>query len=114
MNFKPLAGAALLALAATTTTAHAQLAGSSVTMFGVVDVDVTYGKGSLTTLRSLGNSGLSGSRLGFRGVEDLGGGLRASFVLAMRRHVPWFVECERAMAYQNARSNVISPGAVRK
>lgn len=74
-----LAATLLLALAGS---AQAQQApSSSVTMFGVMDLDLTYGKGSLTTLRALGNSGLSGSRLGVRGVEDLGGGLRASFVI---------------------------------
>jgi predicted porin len=75
---KPIAAGVLLALAAS---CHAQQTGSNVTMFGVIDLDATYGKGSLTTLRALGNSGLAGSRLGVRGTEDLGGGLRASFVL---------------------------------
>ena len=33
------------------------------------------------TLTRLQSGGLNGSRLGFRGVEDLGGGLRALFTL---------------------------------
>ncbi len=78
MNRNPIAAGVLLALAVG---CQAQQTGSNVTLFGVIDVDVTYGKGSLSTLRALGNSGLSGSRLGVRGTEDLGGGLRASFVL---------------------------------
>lgn len=74
----PIAAGVLLAL---TGAAQAQQAANGVTVFGVMDLDFTYGRGSLTSLRSLGNSGLQGSRLGFRGVEDLGDGLRASFML---------------------------------
>lgn len=59
--------------------AHAQ---SNVTMWGVVDVNVQHfnasGVGSVT---AVGNGSLSTSQLGFRGVEDLGGGLRAGFWL---------------------------------
>ncbi|MDB5914788.1 MAG: porin Gram-negative type, partial [Ramlibacter sp.] len=59
--------------------AHAQ---SSVTLFGVVDLGVQHfhsdGVGSQNTL---GNGGLSTSRLGFRGIEDLGDGLKAGFWL---------------------------------
>ena len=63
---------------------------SSVTLFGVLDAAVTGTsnksqnalgqsvKLSQTTLRS---SGMDASRLGFRGTEDLGGGLAASFWL---------------------------------
>ncbi len=57
---------------------------SSVTVYGVVDVPVSYGSGSLTSMKSVGNGfggGLMGSRLGFRGIEDLGGGMKAIFVM---------------------------------
>lgn len=59
--------------------AHAQ---SSVTLWGVVDLNLQRttadGVGSVTALN---NGGLSTSQLGFRGTEDLGGGLRAGFWL---------------------------------
>lgn len=56
------------------------LAQSSVTIYGVADAGlvVENGNGHHTNL----SSGVaSGSRLGFRGKEDLGGGLAANFVL---------------------------------
>lgn len=60
----------------------AAMAQSSVTLFGIVDAAVTRinneGNGHVTGLSSGGNST---SRLGFRGTEDLGGGLAASFWL---------------------------------
>lgn len=61
--------------------AGAAVAQSSVTVFGVVDNNIGWGKGSLTSVKRLGTGGYLGSRLGFRGTEDLGGGLRAMFVL---------------------------------
>lgn len=73
-----LLASALLAMGGT---AWAQASPTNVTIFGVVDLTLTHGRGSLTRLSALGNSGLSGSRLGFRGVEDLGDGMRASFVV---------------------------------
>ena len=51
------------------------------TLFGVVDANFAYGSGSVYNKTSLKNSGYNSSRLGFRGVEDLGGGLAASFWL---------------------------------
>jgi predicted porin len=68
---------ALAALAA----AGAASAQSSVTLFGVLDVGyerVTTKAGSISGLAPSANSS---SRLGFRGVEDLGGGMSASFWL---------------------------------
>jgi len=62
----------------------AAMAQSSVTLFGVVDAAYAVGKGNGalgTTKNQLRNSGYNSSRLGFRGVEDLGGGMKASFWL---------------------------------
>ena len=58
----------------------AAMAQSSVTLYGVADVAVTHvnGNDNWTGLSSGANKT---SRLGFRGVEDLGGGLKANFVL---------------------------------
>lgn len=71
----------LLALASLVAvgTASAQ---SSVTLFGVLDADVQHlsNSGGASITRAF-NSGLSFSRLGFRGVEGLGSGLSASFWL---------------------------------
>jgi predicted porin len=61
----------------------AAMAQSSVTLFGVVDATVRFvDAGSVGgNTWSLTNSGYNSSRLGFRGTEDLGGGLSASFWL---------------------------------
>jgi len=61
--------------------AGAASAQSSVTLFGVVDVTLAYGKGEFSDKTSLSNNGYNSSRLGFRGTEDLGGGMSASFWL---------------------------------
>lgn len=54
---------------------------SSVTLFGVVDARVAIGRGSIANNELLASGGMNTSRLGFRGVEDLGGGMSASFWL---------------------------------
>ena len=61
----------------------AAMAQSSVTLFGVVDAAVTRigGSGGAGNRVGLSQGGNSASRLGFRGTEDLGGGLAASFWL---------------------------------
>jgi len=59
----------------------AAMAQSSVTLFGIVDATYAYGSGSVADRSRLTNSGYNSSRLGFRGVEDLGGGMSASFWL---------------------------------
>lgn len=70
----------LVALAAMTV-AGAALAQSSVTIFGIMDVRVARGTGSVANKAQLASSGWNSSRLGFRGSEDLGSGLSASFWL---------------------------------
>ena len=61
--------------------AGAASAQSSVTLFGVVDATLAFGNGSIADRTRLTNSGYNSSRLGFRGTEDLGGGMSASFWL---------------------------------
>jgi predicted porin len=70
----------LLALAVLGSFAGVASAQSSVTLFGVVDVNMRYVNND-DTAYSLSQDGMASSRLGFRGVEDLGGGLKASFWL---------------------------------
>lgn len=66
----------------------ATMAQSSVTVYGRVDLSVgsikELGTGSETKMFNGGNGGLTTPRLGFRGVEDLGGGLKAHFKLEQR------------------------------
>jgi len=72
----------LLALAALTAFAGVASAQSSVTLFGIVDAAARDTKnGSAGSIKSLVSGGGATSRLGFRGIEDLGGGLRAGFWL---------------------------------
>ena len=63
------------------TVAGAAFAQSSVTIFGIMDAKVAYGSGSVASKTQLASSGWNASRLGFRGGEDLGGGMSASFWL---------------------------------
>ncbi len=72
----------LLALAALTAFAGVASAQSSVTLFGIVDAAARDTKnGSAGSIKALVSGGQATSRLGFRGIEDLGGGLRAGFWL---------------------------------
>ena len=54
---------------------------SSVTLFGIVDTGIGHGSGSVSKRTQLTSGANSTSRLGFRGIEDLGGGMAASFWL---------------------------------
>jgi predicted porin len=71
---------ALAVLGAFAASASAQ---TSVTIYGIVDAGITFDNGGSaagSVVRM--DSGIqSGNRLGFRGTEDLGGGLTALFVL---------------------------------
>jgi len=70
----------LIALAAVAATGAA-FAQSSVTIWGVADAGLQSAKQGGVTKNQLSSSGLSSSQLGFRGTEDLGGGMSASFWL---------------------------------
>lgn len=71
MKFK-LATLALLA-------SGSALAQSSVTIFGTLDATFAVGRGSVADRTQLSNSGYASSAIGFRGTEDLGGGMFAGF-----------------------------------
>ena len=75
----------LLALAVLGAYAGVASAQSSVTLYGTVDLSGRYVKQDVTSGSdhrwSLGRDGINSSQLGFRGIEDLGGGLKAGFLL---------------------------------
>jgi predicted porin len=76
----------MLALAVLAAFAGAASAQSSVTLYGRAETNVTYSKPGTGDERWLmndggDNSGIGGSRWGLRGTEDLGGGLKAYFIL---------------------------------
>ncbi|RXZ36507.1 porin [Oxalobacteraceae bacterium CAVE-383] len=76
----------LLALAVLGSFAAAAQAQTSVTIYGVADAGVFYQSkagANNNSLFAVNSGGLSGSRLGFKGTEDLGGGLKANFQLEM-------------------------------
>jgi predicted porin len=78
---RPVARAALVAVSAAVVPCAAQ-AQSSVSIFGTLDLNVTSTKAGGQTVRAMDQGGnLLPSRLGFRGTEDLGDGLSASFWL---------------------------------
>jgi predicted porin len=70
--------ATLAVLAAISGGAYAQ---STVTLFGIIDEAARYVKNGDLKMKSLASGGINTSRIGVRGVEDLGDGLRAGFWL---------------------------------
>lgn len=71
----------LLALAVLGAVSGFASAQTSVTIYGVVDAGITRENNGSTLKYSLDSGNQSGSRLGFKGNEDLGGGLSAQFLL---------------------------------
>jgi predicted porin len=72
----------LLALAVLTAVTGAASAQSSVTLYGKVDLGLVLDSGSPQGKSVRISSGVTGgSRIGFKGVEDLGGGMKAAFQL---------------------------------
>jgi len=72
----------LLALAVLTAVSGAAFAQSSVTLYGKVDLGMVLDSGGANGKSIRLDSGVTGgSRIGFKGVEDLGGGMKAAFQL---------------------------------
>jgi predicted porin len=75
----------IIALAVLAAVAGAAQAQSNVTVYGVVDVALQNENngGTAGSKTAIDGGEQSGSRLGFKGTEDLGGGLKAIFALEM-------------------------------
>lgn len=72
----------MLATAALGIVAAPAFAQSNVTIYGLIDSAVVISRGAPTSQTTKLESGVSnGSRIGFRGTEDLGGGMSALFTL---------------------------------
>lgn len=69
------------ALAALILPAGVVCAQSNVTIYGILDSSVMHASGSIASKTQLFSGSSLGSRIGFRGHEDLGGGMAAGFVL---------------------------------
>src|SRR5574343_1812592 len=72
----------IIALAVAALASTAAFAQTNVTIYGIADVGVagSFGGGQGGQANVI-SGGLSGSRIGFKGVEDLGNGLKALFTL---------------------------------
>ena len=71
----------LLALAVLTAVTGAASAQSSVTLYGKVDLGLVLDSGGAGKSVRISSGVTGGSRIGFKGVEDLGGGMKAAFQL---------------------------------
>jgi predicted porin len=98
--------ATLAVLAAASVGAYAQ---SSVTLFGVLDANARYVKNGDLKIKSLGSGGINTSRLGVRGTEDLGDGLKAGFWLETGLNVDSGTQSD-ATRFWNRRATVSLSG----
>ncbi|MHB1373019.1 MAG: porin [Thauera sp.] len=71
----------LIALAVAGLVSAPAFAQSNVTIYGVADAYMGFGSHGDNDFAGVESGGLSSSRLGFRGTEDLGNGLKAVFTL---------------------------------
>ena len=71
-----------LSLAGTIAAAGNAAAQSNVTVYGIADAGIAFERGGAAGAQNKVTSGMaSGARIGFKGVEDVGGGLSATFLL---------------------------------
>lgn len=71
----------LIAMAIAGMIAAPAFAQSNVTVYGIIDTFVGVGKAGDAKFSGVGNGVLNGPRIGFKGEENLGNGLKAKFVL---------------------------------
>jgi len=71
----------LIALAVAGLVAAPAMAQSNVTIYGVADAYFGFGSDNNNDISAINSGGLADSRIGFKGSEDLGNGLKAVFTL---------------------------------
>ena len=71
----------LIALAVAGLVSAPVFAQSNVTIYGVADAYMGFGSHGSNDFAAVNSGGLSGSRIGFRGTEDLGNGLKGVFTV---------------------------------
>jgi predicted porin len=72
----------IIALAVAALASGAAMAQSNVTIYGIVDIGyAVQDASSLKSTNRIESAGMAGSRIGFKGVEDLGSGWKALFTL---------------------------------
>ncbi|MDB5761056.1 MAG: porin [Herminiimonas sp.] len=71
----------LLSLTVFSAFAGAASAQTNVTVYGLVDIGITRENNGVNSITRMDSGNFYGSRIGFKGTEDLGGGLSASFQL---------------------------------
>jgi predicted porin len=77
--------AVVLACMSSAAMAQAMLGTSSVTIYGLLDLGINHISGAPGgSVNQLTSGNMEGSRLGFKGSEDLGGGYRAIFTMESR------------------------------
>ena len=71
----------IIALAVAGLVSGVAFAQSNVTIYGVADANYYYASGDNLSRTGVDSGGLNGSRIGFKGEEALGNGLKAIFTM---------------------------------
>ncbi len=90
----------LIALAVAGLVSAPAFAQSNVTIYGVADAFIGAGSQGDVDLIGVESAGLSGNRIGFRGTEDLGNGLKGVFVLEQGFTIDDGAESDSTKAFQ--------------
>ena len=77
----------------------ASFAQSTVTIDGRVDINVTRVSAGTASLTTVGRNGVGSSRVAFKGVEDLGGGLSLSAGYATKTGADEIISLGAVMAF---------------
>lgn len=90
----------LIALAIAGLVSAPAFAQSNVTIYGVADAYMGFGSHGDNDKAAVNSGGLSSSRIGFRGTEDLGNGLKAVFTLEQGFDISNGAESDSSKAFQ--------------